>query len=120
MKEFAELIIRLDQSNKTSDKLEAMGQFFAKAADSDNLLLKQAHEEAINQQMEKDKLMLALEKINRQKIEVKYPVTPLLLPFRSWWIASGQVFHPKAWKLGLPRFRRSLRRRINSLSRRMG
>lgn len=82
MKEFAELITRLDQSNKTSDKLEALGDFFVKAPDSDNQLLKQAHEEAINQQMEKDKLMLALEKINRQKIEVKYPVhfTPFAFP----------------------------------------
>jgi ATP-dependent Lhr-like helicase len=50
--------------------------------DPDNLLLKRAHEEAINQQMEKDKLMLALEKINRQKIEVKHPVhfTPFAFP----------------------------------------
>ncbi len=37
MKEFAELITRLDQSNKTSDKLEALGEFFAKAADSDKV-----------------------------------------------------------------------------------
>lgn len=82
VKEFAELITRLDQSNKTSDKLEALGEFFAKAADSDNLLLKQANNEAINQQMEKDKLMLALEKVNKQKIEVKYPLhfTPFAFP----------------------------------------
>ena len=50
--------------------------------DPDNLLLKQAHEEAINQQMEKDKLMLALQKINRQQIEVRYPIhyTPFAFP----------------------------------------
>ena len=37
MKEFAELITRLDQSNKTSDKLEALGEFFATATDSDKV-----------------------------------------------------------------------------------
>lgn len=34
MKEFAELITRLDQSNKTSDKLGAIGEFFSGADDS--------------------------------------------------------------------------------------
>ena len=50
--------------------------------DPDNLLLKQAHDEAINQQMEKDKLMLAMEKINRQQLVVKHPVhfTPFAFP----------------------------------------
>lgn len=37
MKEFAELITRLDQSNKTSDKLEALGEFFENAVDSDKV-----------------------------------------------------------------------------------
>ena len=37
MKEFAELITRLDQSNKTSDKLEALDEFFSKAVDSDKV-----------------------------------------------------------------------------------
>ncbi len=50
--------------------------------DPDNLLLKQAHAEAINHQMEKDKLIKALEKINRQEIVVQYPVqfTPFSFP----------------------------------------
>ncbi|SFN84723.1 ATP-dependent helicase Lhr and Lhr-like helicase [Algoriphagus ornithinivorans] len=50
--------------------------------DPDNLLLKQAHEEAINQQMDRDKLINALKKINRLKIVVKHPVqfTPFSFP----------------------------------------
>jgi ATP-dependent Lhr-like helicase len=50
--------------------------------DPDNLLLKQAHEEAINQQMDRDKLINALKKINRLKIVVKHPVqfTPFAFP----------------------------------------
>ena len=50
--------------------------------DPDNLLLKQAQNEAINDQMEEDKLVDALNKINRQKIVVKRPVqfTPFSFP----------------------------------------
>ncbi|WPR77975.1 ligase-associated DNA damage response DEXH box helicase [Algoriphagus sp. NG3] len=50
--------------------------------DPDNLLLKQAHGEAIDQQMEEDKMIHALQKINRQQIIVKHPVqfTPFSFP----------------------------------------
>ncbi len=37
MKDFAQLIARLDQSNKTSDKLEALGDFFATASNEDKV-----------------------------------------------------------------------------------
>ncbi len=50
--------------------------------DPNNLLLKQAHQEALNSQLEQDKFIHAIEKINRQKIVVKYPVqfTPFSFP----------------------------------------
>ncbi|MDF2158085.1 ligase-associated DNA damage response DEXH box helicase [Algoriphagus sp. CAU 1675] len=50
--------------------------------DPDNLLLKQAHQEAINQQMDQDKLVKAMQKLSRVKIVVKHPVqfTPLSFP----------------------------------------
>lgn len=50
--------------------------------DPENLLLKQAHDEAINQQLEEDKLIHALDKLNKQKIVVKHPVqfTPFSFP----------------------------------------
>ncbi|WP_439489557.1 ligase-associated DNA damage response DEXH box helicase [Algoriphagus sp.] len=50
--------------------------------DPDNLLLKQAHGEVIDQQMEEDKMIHALQKINRQQIIVKHPVqfTPFSFP----------------------------------------
>ncbi|MHA7131884.1 ligase-associated DNA damage response DEXH box helicase [Algoriphagus namhaensis] len=50
--------------------------------DPDNLLLKQAQNEAINDQMEEDKLLDALKKINQQRIVVKRPVqfTPFSFP----------------------------------------
>ncbi|MCE7054578.1 ligase-associated DNA damage response DEXH box helicase [Algoriphagus sp. AGSA1] len=50
--------------------------------DPDNLLLKQAHGEAIDQQMEEDKMIHALQKINHQQIIVKHPVqfTPFSFP----------------------------------------
>lgn len=50
--------------------------------DPGNLLLKQAHEEAINQQMDQDKLIRAMKKINSQQIMLKYPVqfTPFSFP----------------------------------------
>jgi DNA ligase 1 len=37
MKHFAELISRLDQSNKTGDKVEALVDFFEKAADEEKV-----------------------------------------------------------------------------------
>ncbi|UZD23758.1 ligase-associated DNA damage response DEXH box helicase [Algoriphagus halophytocola] len=50
--------------------------------DPDNLLLRQAHGEAIDQQMEEDKMIHALQKINSQQIIVKHPVqfTPFSFP----------------------------------------
>ena len=50
--------------------------------DPSNLLLKQAQNEAIFQQMEQDKLRLAFQKINHQKIEIKQPIqfTPFSFP----------------------------------------
>ncbi len=50
--------------------------------DPGNLLLKQAHQEALNSQMEQDKFISAMEKLNHQKIEVQYPVqfTPFSFP----------------------------------------
>ena len=50
--------------------------------DPENLLLKQAHGEAIDQQMEEDKMIHALQKINQQQIIVKHPVqfTPFSFP----------------------------------------
>lgn len=50
--------------------------------DPTNLLLKQAQEESIYQQMEQDKLRNALVKINYQKIVVKHPIqfTPFSFP----------------------------------------
>lgn len=50
--------------------------------DPENLLLKQAQNEAINDQMEEDKLVEALSKINHQKIIIQHPVqfTPFSFP----------------------------------------
>ncbi|SIN79159.1 ligase-associated DNA damage response DEXH box helicase [Algoriphagus halophilus] len=50
--------------------------------DPDNLLLKQAHAEAINQQMDQEKMIKALKKINSQRIVLKNPVqfTPFSFP----------------------------------------
>lgn len=50
--------------------------------DPENLLLKQAHEEALNQQMDQEKMKKALSKINSQRIEVIHPVqfTPFSFP----------------------------------------
>jgi ATP-dependent Lhr-like helicase len=50
--------------------------------DSSNLLLEQAHREVLDFQMEKDKILEAIRKINRQKIQVKYPgqFTPFSFP----------------------------------------
>jgi ATP-dependent Lhr-like helicase len=50
--------------------------------DPDNLLLKQAHQEALNSQVEQDKFIHAMEKLNRQQIDVRHPVqfTPFSFP----------------------------------------
>ncbi|MCH7409377.1 ligase-associated DNA damage response DEXH box helicase [Belliella sp. DSM 111904] len=50
--------------------------------DSDNLLLKQAHREVLDSQMEKDKILQAIKKINQQKIILKSPTqfTPFSFP----------------------------------------
>lgn len=50
--------------------------------DPDNLLLKQAHAEAINQQMDQEKMIKALKKINSQRMVLKKPVqfTPFSFP----------------------------------------
>ncbi|WP_026954230.1 ligase-associated DNA damage response DEXH box helicase [Algoriphagus vanfongensis] len=50
--------------------------------DPENLLLKQAHNEAINQQMDQDKLIKAMQKINRLKLVIKRPsqFTPFCFP----------------------------------------
>ncbi|MDN3204632.1 ligase-associated DNA damage response DEXH box helicase [Algoriphagus sediminis] len=50
--------------------------------DPDNLLLRQAQNEAINDQMEENKMFDALSKINNQKIEIRKPVqfTPFSFP----------------------------------------
>ena len=48
----------------------------------DNLLLKQARAEVLNQQMEQELLIEAVRKINRQSIQVRYPsqLTPFSFP----------------------------------------
>ncbi|WP_296703110.1 ligase-associated DNA damage response DEXH box helicase [Algoriphagus sp.] len=50
--------------------------------DPENLLLKQAHSEAINQQMDKEKMINSMIKINQQRIIVKHPIqfTPFSFP----------------------------------------
>lgn len=50
--------------------------------DPDNLLLKQARKEALNQQMEQEKFIRAMQKVNRQKIVINHPVqfTPFSFP----------------------------------------
>lgn len=50
--------------------------------DPDNLLLKQAHREVLDMQMEKDKILEAIRKINRQQIVLKFPgqFTPFSFP----------------------------------------
>ncbi|WP_304516657.1 ligase-associated DNA damage response DEXH box helicase [Cecembia rubra] len=50
--------------------------------DPDNLLLKQAHREVLDMQMERDKVLEAIRKINRQKIVLKKPgqFTPFSFP----------------------------------------
>jgi ATP-dependent Lhr-like helicase len=50
--------------------------------DPENLLLKQARSEALNQQMEKEMFVEAVRKINRQSIQVCYPsqFTPISFP----------------------------------------
>jgi ATP-dependent Lhr-like helicase len=50
--------------------------------DPDNLLLKQAHREVLDMQMEKDKVLEAIRKINRQQIVLKKPgqFTPFSFP----------------------------------------
>jgi len=50
--------------------------------DPDNLLLKQAHREVLDMQMEKDKMLEAIRKINRQQIVLKVPgqFTPFSFP----------------------------------------
>jgi ATP-dependent Lhr-like helicase len=48
----------------------------------DNLLLKQARAEVLNQQMEQELVIEAVRKINRQSIQVRYPsqLTPFSFP----------------------------------------
>ena len=50
--------------------------------DPDNLLLKQAREEALNQQMEQEMFIQAMKKLNRLEIVVKHPTqfTPFSFP----------------------------------------
>jgi ATP-dependent Lhr-like helicase len=50
--------------------------------DPENLLLKQAQKEALNQQMEQEKFVKAVKKINRKRIDIRYPVqfTPFSFP----------------------------------------
>jgi ATP-dependent helicase Lhr and Lhr-like helicase len=50
--------------------------------DPENLLLKQAHREVLDMQMEKDKMLEVIKKINRQQIVVKIPgqFTPFSFP----------------------------------------
>lgn len=50
--------------------------------DSENLLLKQAKKEALNQQMEQDMFIKAIKKLNQKQLVVKYPVqfTPFSFP----------------------------------------
>jgi len=50
--------------------------------DPSNLLLKQAHQEVLDMQMEKDKVLEAIRKINRQEIQIKFPgqFTPFSFP----------------------------------------
>ncbi|ERM81561.1 DEAD/DEAH box helicase [Rhodonellum psychrophilum GCM71 = DSM 17998] len=50
--------------------------------DSTNLLLEQAHREVLDLQMEKDKILEAIRKINRQEIQVRFPgqFTPFSFP----------------------------------------
>jgi ATP-dependent Lhr-like helicase len=50
--------------------------------DPENLLLKQAHSEAINQQMDQEKMINSMRKINLQQIIVKHPIqfTPFSFP----------------------------------------
>ena len=50
--------------------------------DPNNLLLKQAHQEALNTQMGQEKFIQAMEKLNQQKIVVQHPVqfTPFSFP----------------------------------------
>jgi ATP-dependent Lhr-like helicase len=50
--------------------------------DPENLLLKQARSEALNQQMEQEMFVAAVRKINRQSIQVRYPsqFTPFSFP----------------------------------------
>ncbi len=50
--------------------------------DPENLLLKQARSEALNQQMEQEMFVEAVRKINRQSIQVRYPsqFTPFSFP----------------------------------------
>lgn len=50
--------------------------------DRDNLLLKQAHREVLDMQMERDKVLQAINKINQQKIILKAPgqFTPFSFP----------------------------------------
>lgn len=50
--------------------------------DPDNLLLKQARLEAMNQQMDQDKLIRAMKKVNQLQIVIKHPVqfTPFSFP----------------------------------------
>ena len=50
--------------------------------DPDNLLLKQAHQEALNTQLGQDKFIQAMEKLNKHKLVIKHPVqfTPFSFP----------------------------------------
>ncbi|MBN7810545.1 ligase-associated DNA damage response DEXH box helicase [Algoriphagus sp. H41] len=50
--------------------------------DPENLLLKQAHKEALNQQMEQEKFVQAMRKLNGLRIAIKHPVqfTPFSFP----------------------------------------
>lgn len=50
--------------------------------DPDNLLLQQSRKEALNQQMEQEMLLNAMKKINRMKIDIRFPVqfTPFSFP----------------------------------------
>ncbi len=50
--------------------------------DPDNLLLKQARAEVLNQQMEQEQVVEAIRKINRQSIQLRYPsqLTPFSFP----------------------------------------
>ena len=66
-----------------------------------NLLLRQAYKEVLEQQMEEARLRDMLERIQQSKIIITFPANDLHhFVFLLKWTACGKIFLQKNWKTG--------------------